>query len=132
MSQQDRHTIKKQPEDTLDMNNISDKFNNPQVIEHMQRQWDNAAQDHPPTTDDRRREKHIWINIGKQIDRHPQRQMTFYKMYSAAATIFLLLSIGITFKYIIGKEKQVININHSGICRIADFTLPDGSKVSIG
>jgi ferric-dicitrate binding protein FerR (iron transport regulator) len=133
MSQQDRHTIKKQLKEALDMNNISDKVDDSRIIEYMQRQWDGAAQeDLLPTPDARRREKHIWTAIGKHIDRRPQRQMAFYKIYSVAATIFLLLSIGISFRYIMGKEKQVMNINHSGICRIASFTLPDGSEVNLG
>jgi ferric-dicitrate binding protein FerR (iron transport regulator) len=126
MSRKDRHIIDKQPEDVWDMNS-------PPVLERMRRQWDAAAPaDRLPAPDDRRREKRIWRKIGKQINRRPQRRATFYQLYGAAATILLLLSLGVTFRCMTGKEKQVVNVVRSGICSIAAFTLPDGSRVSMG
>lgn len=107
-------------------------LNDRKVVRHrMFRQWEEApdAADRDQTDGSR-----IWNHIRKRLwSRAYSNQYLFYKIYSAVASVLLLLGGGsIAYAFVDREEPVPMYIVTSGIQNMQSVSLPDGTTVQLG
>lgn len=126
-----KYIVKKLMHDTLTEEERIGLQASLRVTDQMFSQWDNAPDavrtDHPD-------ESAIWRNICKGSWQSVSTQMiVFYKIYSVAASILLLLGIaGVTGYWILSEKNVLMYVVSSGIRNMESVSLPDGTKVQMG
>ncbi len=103
----------------------------PAVTASMHLQWQNA----PDATEyDNTDANRLWNRIHGQLWRDPLIQrLKLYKVYAAAATVLLLISLA-SLGYLIGENDDAgtMFIVKSGLRSMESVRLPDGTNVQIG
>lgn len=100
------------------------------VINHLQKQWNNAPD---AATSDLANEQRIWKNIQRNL-RHTNagKKLLFYRLYAVAASCLLILGIGNAVLHTSEQAAPPVFIASSGIQNMQLVTLPDGSVVQMG
>ncbi len=100
------------------------------VEARMLSQWETA----PDAAEaDRADGADIWQRVLRRIERGSGDGAYFYKVYSAVASVLLLLAIGgAAFMALDMKENVPMYVVSSGIQNMQQVTLPDGTNVQLG
>lgn len=127
-----KDTIKKLLNDTLSPQEKEELLTRKPVINHLARQW---ADTPDFARSEKADEERIWKNICKELwgEVRKNRQLTFYKIYSIAASVLLLVGIAAAFYYTPEKVPAVqMYVASSGIQNMQTVYLADGSVVKMG
>jgi len=132
MEEKQQTIIKKLMNETLSEAEDQQLLNDSRVKEKMNHQWEYTADSRLFSTT-KEEESRIWRKIQNNIDREkPTRYNRFYKYYSIAASLLLLLGISSSiYMKSFYNPGQVYTIT-SGIQNIESLSLPDGTSVMIG
>ncbi len=106
-------------------------LNETEAVEtRMRSQWETA----PDAADaDRVDGAGIWQRVLRRIERGSGNGVYFYKVYSAVASLLLLLSLGgAAFMALDRKQDVPMYVVSSGIQNMEPVTLPDGTEVQLG
>lgn len=97
----------------------------------LEKQWTSAPD---CATHDNADSQRIWSEIkGEVWDRKESTRFFFYKIYSIAASVLLILGIGaLTWLWMSKPQDATMFIVYSGIQNIKSLQLPDGSTVQLG
>lgn len=100
------------------------------VMNHMQKQWNNAPD---AVTTDLASEQRIWKNIQRNL-KHTRsgKKLLFYRIYAIAASVLLVFGISNTILHTSKHADPLVFIASSGIQNMQLVTLPDGSVVQMG
>lgn len=105
------------------------------VVSHLERQWnDRELPDFGSEQVDAGR---IWRNIASELwgpDKPVRNTAFFYKIYSVAASVLLLVGAGLGWKLFTQPQPvaPVVYIASSGLRSMQNVTLADGSTVNLG
>lgn len=102
------------------------------VKRHMTGQWENAPD---AAASDHVNGKQIWYHICQRLwNKVSDNRYLYYKIYSVAASILLLLAVGgMTFYFAKENKKEApVYIVTSGIQNMQSVYLPDGTVVQLG
>ncbi|MCD7978579.1 MAG: FecR domain-containing protein [Tannerellaceae bacterium] len=106
-------------------------FEHARVIKKMRAQWEEVSQEKKLSATTKARmlgriEEYLWYP-------EPIPFLTFYKVYSVAATVLLLLAISAAFYLsVTTQEKENLYVVSSGIQNIEFVRLPDGTDIQLG
>lgn len=124
-----RHILKKLMHDVLTEEERTALNDQTPVKEQMLGQWETAPD---AAYSDRVDGVRIWNHIRRDIwSKASARKFLYYKIYSVAASILLLLAVGSIY-YKGDKSEIPIYMVTSGIQNIQSVSLPDGSVVQMG
>ena len=132
MDQKDtKYILKKLMQDALVEEEQAALNDRKTVKRQMFSQWENAPD---AVSSDRADGKQIWYHICQRLwSRVSDRRYLYYKIYSIAASLLLLLAVGSMAFYIVGNKKEVaMYIVTSGIQNMQSVSLPDGTFVQLG
>lgn len=100
------------------------------VETRMRAQWETAPD---AARADRADGEGIWQRVLKRIERGSGGGAYFYKVYSAVASVLLLLALGGAAFMALDREQDVpMYVVSSGIQNMEPVTLPDGTEVQLG
>ena len=118
-------------QDALDMEERIALNDQSTVRDHMFGQWENAPD---AASFDRADDNRMWYHIQKRIwATISSKKYLFYKMYSVAASVLLLLAVGNMIFYSGGNKEDIpIYVVTSGIQNMQSLSLPDGTVVQLG
>ncbi len=97
----------------------------------LEKQWEDAQD---ATAKDKTDMNRIWAKIQKELWESKQvKTYEYYKIYSIAASILLLIGIG-CFAWILSRDQSsnTMFVATSGIQNMQSILLPDGSQVQLG
>jgi len=97
----------------------------------LEKQWEDAQD---AVAKDKTDANRIWAKIQKELWKNAQvKTYTYYKMYSIAASILLVISVG-CFAWILSRNDatNTMYVATSGIQNMQSILLPDGSQVQLG
>lgn len=97
----------------------------------LEKQWDDAQD---AAAKDKTDVNRIWAKIQRELwERKPVKTYEYYKIYSIAASILLLIGIG-CFAWILSlnQSSNTMFVATSGIQNMQSILLPDGSQVQLG
>lgn len=97
----------------------------------LEKQWDDAQD---ASVKDKTDVDRIWAKIQRELwERKPVKTYEYYKIYSIAASILLLIGIG-CFALILSRNQSsnTMFVATSGIQNMQSILLPDGSQVQLG
>ena len=97
----------------------------------LEKQWDDAQD---AAAKDKTDVNRIWAKIQRELwERKPVKTYEYYKIYSIAASILLLIGIG-CFAWILSRNQSsnTMFVATSGIQNMQSILLPDGSQVQLG
>lgn len=97
----------------------------------LEKQWEDA---HDAAAKDKTDVNRIWAKIQKELWENKQvKTYEYYKIYSIAASILLLIGIG-CFAWILSRNQSsnTMFVATSGIQNMQSILLPDGSQVQLG
>lgn len=107
-------------------------LNDSLVKEKMKNQWEYAVEPNLFAATEKE-ENRIWGKIEDSIKKkNSDRHNSFYRYYSIAASLLLLLAIGSTIYMKKTREPGLVYTITSGIQNIESLLLPDGTSVMIG
>lgn len=126
-----KYILKKLMQDALTEEERIALLSSRQVTQRMKHQWGNAldavSKDHPD-------ELAMWKNIRKEAwQDESTKRVVFYKLYSLAASILLLLGVaGAAYFALTERQSEPMYVVSSGIQNMESVSLPDGTKVQMG
>lgn len=126
-----KYILKKLMHDALTEEERTALNDQPQVKEQMLGQWENTQD----ATDSNQIDGiHIWNHIRREIWNNTfAKRFLYYKIYSIAASILLLVAIGNTIFHYKSENKNIpVYVVTSGIQNMQSIYLPDGSIVQMG
>lgn len=131
MNQTDKkYILKKLMQDALAEEEVAALNERNSIKERMSDQWENAPD---AATFDRMDGMHIWQYVCRRIEGDRAGKMQFYKIYSAVASVLLLLALGGMTFFLLGKRNDSpMYIVSSGIQNMQSVSLPDGTEVQLG
>ena len=132
MDQKDtKHILKKLMQDALAEEEQAALNDRKTVKRQMFSQWENAPD---AVSSDHADGRQIWYHTCQRLySRVSDRRYLYYKIYSIAASLLLLLAAGSMAFYIAGNKKEVaMYIVTSGIQNMQSVSLPDGTFVQLG
>ncbi len=97
----------------------------------LEKQWDDAQD---AVAKDKTDVNRIWAKIQRELwESKPVKTYEYYKIYSIAASILLLIGIG-CFAWILSRDQSsnTMFVATSGIQNMQSILLPDGSQVQLG
>ena len=97
----------------------------------LEKQWEDAQD---AAAKDKTDVNRIWAKIQRELwERKPVKTYEYYKIYSIAASILLLIGIG-CFAWILSRDQSsnTMFVATSGIQNMQSILLPDGSQVQLG
>ncbi|MEA4809450.1 FecR family protein [Macellibacteroides fermentans] len=97
----------------------------------LEKQWDDAQD---AVAKDKTDVNRIWAKIQRELwESKPVKTYEYYKIYSIAASILLLIGIG-CFAWILSRNQSsnTMFVATSGIQNMQSILLPDGSQVQLG
>lgn len=97
----------------------------------LEKQWEDAQD---AAAKDKTDVNRIWVKIQRELwERKPVKTYEYYKIYSIAASILLLIGIG-CFAWILSRNQSsnTMFVATSGIQNMQSILLPDGSQVQLG
>jgi len=97
----------------------------------LEKQWEDAQD---AAAKDKTDVNRIWVKIQRELwERKPVKTYEYYKIYSIAASILLLIGIG-CFAWILSRNQSsdAMFVATSGIQNMQSILLPDGSQVQLG
>lgn len=97
----------------------------------LEKQWEDAQD---AAAKDKTDVNRIWAKIQRELwERKPVKTYEYYKIYSIAASILLLIGIG-CFAWILSRNQSsnTMFVATSGIQNMQSILLPDGSQVQLG
>ena len=97
----------------------------------LEKQWDDAQDS---VAKDKTDVNRIWAKIQRELwENKPVKTYEYYKIYSIAASILLLIGIG-CFAWILSRNQSsnTMFVATSGIQNMQSILLPDGSQVQLG
>jgi len=97
----------------------------------LEKQWDDAQD---AVAKDKTDVNRIWAKIQRELwESKPVKTNEYYKIYSIAASILLLIGIG-CFAWILSRNQSsnTMFVATSGIQNMQSILLPDGSQVQLG
>lgn len=131
MNQNDKkYILKKLMQDALAEEEVAALNDRVAIKERMGDQWENAPD---AAAFDRIDGMHIWQYIRRRIEGGRPGKTQFYKIYSAVASISLLLALGgMTYLFLEKRNDPPMYIVSSGIQNMQSVSLPDGTEVQLG
>ena len=131
MGQDDeKYILKKLMQDALAEEEQAALNDRKTVKRQMFSQWENAPD---AVSSDRADGKQIWYHICRRLSKASDNGYLYYKIYSIAASVLLLLAVGGMAFHMAGNKKEVaMYIVTSGIQNMQSVSLPDGTFVQLG
>ena len=126
-----KHILKKLMQDALTEDEHRALLSSEEVTHAMTHQWDGASSEKADNAD---AENTIWQMICRRLwNRNDSRKVAFYRVYSAAASLLLLLAIGsAVYFYATNRKMPQMYVVTSGIQNMEAVQLPDGTRVQMG
>ncbi|WP_293717014.1 FecR family protein [uncultured Parabacteroides sp.] len=125
-----KYILKKLMQDALAEEERAALSDRKAVKQQMLGQWENAPD---AVSSDRVDGRQIWYQICQRLwNKASDRRYLYYKIYSIAASLLLLLAVG-SMAYLVGSKEEVpVYIVTSGIQNMQSVSLPDGTVVQLG
>lgn len=125
-----KYILKKLMQDALAEEERAALSDRKAVKQQMLGQWENAPD---AVSSDRVDGRQIWYQICQRLySKASDRRYLYYKIYSIAASLLLLLAVG-SMAYLAGSKEEVpVYIVTSGIQNMQSVSLPDGTVVQLG
>ena len=130
-TQHTQHLIRKMMQDKMTPEERDSLLALPDVHAHLSDQWDHAADyaSREVKNPDRLRNAVLERISGKPVKQY----LRFYKIYSLAATILIVLAVaGLTGYYLLAAPGGSVYVVNTGIQNFETVYLPDGSSVNLG
>lgn len=125
-----KYILKKLMQDALTEEEVAALNDRDVIKKRMGDQWENAPD---AAGFDRTDGMHIWQYIRRRIENDRFGKTHFYKIYSAVASILLLLALGgMTYFFLERGNDPSMYIVSSGIQNMQSVSLPDGTMVQLG
>ena len=123
----EKQMLKRLMRDALTPGEMMELNTRENVQREMLDQWDTAP-DASQSTDGTR----LWNRIYRRITGRGREGLRFYRIYSAVASILLLIAIGGTVFMALEGDKASMYVVSTGIRSMQSVTLPDGTEVQLG
>lgn len=123
-----KYIVKKLMQVTLADKELAALNDREPVKKCMFEQWNNAPD---AAGSDKTDGGRIWYHIRQELQKVPDGRHLYYKLYSIAVSLLLLLAVGMGFYF--GKNESVsVYVVTSGIQNMQSVSLPDGTVVQLG
>ena len=123
----EKQMLKRLMRDALTPGEMMELNTRENVQREMWGQWDTAP-DVTKGTDGTR----LWNRIYRRITGHGREGLRFYRIYSAVASVLLLIAIGGAIFMASEGDKASMYVVSTGIRSMQSVTLPDGTEVQLG
>ncbi|MFA6767222.1 MAG: FecR family protein [Parabacteroides sp.] len=130
-NEEKKHILKMLMQDALTDEEHRALLSSKEVTHVMTHQWNGVSSE---TTDDADAENAIWQMICRRLwNRSSSKKITFYRIYSIAASLLLLLAMSsLVYFYSTNRKMPQMYVVTSGIQNMEAVQLPDGTRVQMG